>query len=105
MLRPALVASLGIYLLVSPGLWDQQRAAVILAIIGGSLLIIFALVSPVYARALDLAALVGFIVCVSAFLVTERPFTDGNRGAVGVFAMMCAIAPRVRRLASGEVGH
>ena len=63
------------------------------------------LASALRPNALHLAAFVGFILGLSAFVVTESPFIDGNRGAVGVFILACAVAPRPRRVRPGEAVH
>ena len=105
MWRQGAVGILGVYLMGSSALFSQSHAAMVLAVLGGILGILFAVASPLYPRALLGTAVTGFLLGLSAFIVTESPFIDGNRGAVGVFMLSCAVAPRVRSLANGESPH
>jgi hypothetical protein len=91
--------------MLSIALFSQSQAAMVLAVLGGTLGILFAVVSPLYPNALLGAAVTGFLLGLSAFIVTESPFIDGNRGSVGIFMLACAVAPRTRSLASGEPLH
>jgi len=104
-MRQAAVGILGLYLVSTVGLVPQSEAAVVMTLVGGILCIAFALVSPIYPKALNTAALIGFLLACSAFLAIDSDFVDGNRGTVGIFMMACAVAPRVRRLAPGESAH
>lgn len=105
MWRPAAVAFLGVYLVSTIALFEQSQGAMILAVIGGVAAVGFAIASALRPKAMNAAALVGFLLGLSAFVLTENPFTDGNRGSVGVFILACAVAPRARTLAPGEAVH
>ena len=105
MLRSPLVAFLGVYLMVTPALWPHQGAATALAILGGALVIVLALVGPMRPKALDAAGFVGFLILLSAFVVPDDMFTAADRGSVGAFIMTCAVFPSPRRLAPGERPH
>lgn len=96
---------LGVYLVATVALFPQSRGAMILAISGGVLAIAFAAASPIWPSALHWAAAVGFLIGMSAFMVTESPFTDGDRGTIGVFILACAVAPSPRIFLSGKSDH
>ena len=105
MWRPATVAFLGVYLVSSIAIVRQNQAAMILAVVGGVSAVGLAIASALRPNALHLAAFVGFLLGLSAFVATESPFIDGNRGSVGVFILACAVAPRPRRVRPGEAVH
>jgi hypothetical protein len=105
MWRPASVAFLGVYLVSTIAFFPQSQVAMILAVVGGLAGVGFAIASALRPNAMNAAALVGFLLGLSAFVVTENRFIDGNRGSVGVFMLACAVAPRPRRLAPGESAH
>jgi hypothetical protein len=96
---------LGVYLMSTVALFPQSRAAIVLAVVGGILAIAFAAASPLFPNALAAAAATGFLLGLSAFIVTDGPFIDGDRGSVGVFMLACAVAPRVRSFVAGEAVH
>ena len=105
MWRPAAVAFLGVYLVSTIAFFQQSHGAMILAVVGGLAGVGFAIASALRPKAMNAAALVGFLLGLSAFVVAESPFIDGNRGSVGVFMLACAVFPSPRRLASGESVH
>ncbi len=105
MWRQAAVGLLGVYLVSTVALFPQSRGAMILAISGGVLAIGFAAASPIWPNALNWAAAAGFLLGMSAFIVTENPLTDGDRGTIGVFILACAVAPSPRISLSGKSEH
>lgn len=100
------VVLLGEWLVITPLLWDQGPAAKIVEVIGGGLAVCLGLVIPFYARALNWAALVGFMLILSALAVHGGgPLTYGNLGTAGALILLCAVAPRVHLLQPGEKVH
>jgi hypothetical protein len=101
----AIVSVLGLYLVTTVALFPQSRLSSALAVVGGALAALFAIARPYYDRALDRAALVAFVLAVSALAIGDSPLVDWNRVSVGAVMFVCAVAPSPKRLGPGEAPH